>query len=71
MAQALGPGVSTRITSIDGQGNSCFVYGEGGSVFFGRSLDGKPILSKGKDPTAGQSLLPASTPARIIVDSVL
>jgi hypothetical protein len=68
IALALGQGMSTRVTSLGGQGNSCFVYGDGGTVFWGRSPDGKPIVSKGKDP---DPLLPPLTGLRKAADSTL
>jgi chromosome segregation ATPase len=41
-----GPGLSSRIQGVDGNGASCFVYSETGEMFLGRSADGKPIILK-------------------------
>lgn len=38
--------VLARITDINENGNCCFVYGDSGEPYFGRSPTGKPILSK-------------------------
>ncbi|OHT06387.1 hypothetical protein TRFO_05584 [Tritrichomonas foetus] len=46
MQKLVGPGVSSRVTGADGTGNVCFVYGERGEMYFGRSQDGKPIVLK-------------------------
>ena len=43
--KAIGNAFSTRVTGADSDGNVCFVYGEHGEMFLGRSPDGKPILS--------------------------
>jgi DNA repair exonuclease SbcCD ATPase subunit len=47
IAQKIGTPVSTRVASVDQAGNSCFVYGERGELYYGRSPDGKSIYSKG------------------------
>jgi prefoldin subunit 5 len=47
VAQRIGPPVSTRVTSLDPHGNSGFVYGDRGELYWGRSPDGRPIYSKG------------------------
>ncbi|OHT01857.1 hypothetical protein TRFO_07437 [Tritrichomonas foetus] len=46
LMKAIGNAVSSRVTGSDGAGNVCFVYGEHGEMYFGRSPDGKPIYSK-------------------------
>lgn len=46
LAKAIGNAVSSRVCGADGQGNVCFVYGEHGEMYQGRSADGKPIYSK-------------------------
>lgn len=38
--------ISSRVTGLDGNGNTCFVYGEHGELYLGRSATGKPVLSK-------------------------
>jgi hypothetical protein len=73
MARALGPPPSTRVTSPDGHGNACFVYGDRGALFCGRSADGKPLVVKGKDPTTPGTPLPpiSGRGGRKVVLSVL
>ena len=46
LQRMIGPGVSSRVTGADGNGNVCFVYGEHGEMYLGRSQDGKPIVLK-------------------------
>lgn len=45
LAKRLGGPVSTRVLG-DGDGQVCFVYGERGDMYYGRSGTGKPIFSK-------------------------
>jgi hypothetical protein len=62
LIKALGPGCSTRVTSVDGTlGTACFVYGDHGEVFFGRSPDGKPILGTAR----GEDKPPQTAPASV------
>ena len=42
----IGPAMSSRVTTVDGDGTACFVYGEHGEMFLGRSVDGRPIFSR-------------------------
>ena len=37
-----GPSVSSRVSGADG--SVCYVYGENGQMYLGRSQDGKPIV---------------------------
>ena len=46
MAEKGGPPISAPMQGIDGKGNPCFVYSQGGEMFLGRSMDGKPIIMK-------------------------
>jgi predicted nucleic acid-binding Zn-ribbon protein len=62
IAKAIGQGMSTRVTSLDGQGNSCFVYGDHGALFWGRSADGKPLFAKA--PKAKEALPALVSPLR-------
>lgn len=48
LAKRLGGPVSTRVLG-DGDGQVCFVYGERGDMYYGRSGTGKPIFSKAPD----------------------
>jgi hypothetical protein len=48
LAQRLGAPVSTRVLG-DGEGQVCFVYGENGDMFVGRSVTGRSIYSKAPD----------------------
>lgn len=48
LAKRLGGPVSTRVLG-DGDGQVCFVYGERGDMYYGRSGTGKPIFSKSPD----------------------
>lgn len=50
IVKAIGNAVSTRVTGSNGDGNVCFVYGEHGEMYFGRSMDGKPMYSKELNP---------------------
>ena len=45
LAKRLGAPMSTRVIG-DGDGQVCFVYGERGDMYYGRSGTGKPIFSK-------------------------
>jgi hypothetical protein len=70
VAKALGQGTSARVASVDAQGNRCFVYGDRGALFWGRTPDGKPLMSKGREPTT--PLPPVPHPSvRKAVDSTL
>jgi hypothetical protein len=60
LVRALGPGTSTRVTSAGGHGSACFVYGDHGALFWGRSPDGRSILSRG---TKEKEALPGLAPA--------
>jgi hypothetical protein len=48
IAQRLGAPTSTRVLG-DGGGQVCFVYGERGDMYIGRSGTGKPMFSKAPD----------------------
>lgn len=55
----LGQAMSTRVIG-DGDGTPCFVYGEHGEMFFGRSSDGNPVYSTRSK--SSQSPPPPGTP---------
>ena len=46
LIKQIGPAMSSRVTNVDGDGTACFVYGEHGEMFLGRSVDGRPIFSR-------------------------
>lgn len=58
------PGMSTRVSGADG--NACYVYGENGQLFLGRSGDGKPIILKNlmNDP-GNQGMAPGDNSAML------
>jgi len=46
MARNTGPGTSSRVQGLNGDGSACFVYGEGGRMYHGRSTGGRSIVMK-------------------------
>ena len=58
--QKIGTSVSSRVLG-DGEGQVCFVYGERGDMYIGRSGTGKPVFSRPPEehPSRPRSALPS------------